>query len=44
MLNKEDSNNKSLRDKIIEKMEEDKFFIEEEKREECNKKLQLIFA
>lgn len=46
MFNKEDSNekNKNLREKVLEKLEEEKLFIDEEKIEEFNKKIQLIFA
>jgi hypothetical protein len=46
MFNKDDSNekNKNLREKVLEKLEEERIFVDEEKLEEFNKKLQLIFA
>ena len=46
MFNKDDFNekNKNLREKVLEKLEEERIFVDEEKIEEFNKKLQLIFA
>ena len=46
MFNKNDSNrgNKNLREKVLEKLEEERIFVDEKKIEEFNKKLQLIFA
>lgn len=35
---------KNLREKVLEKLEEEKIFVDEEKLEEFNRKLQLIFA
>lgn len=41
MFNKEDSDetNKNLREKVLEKLEEERNFIDEEKIEEFNKKI-----
>jgi len=46
MFNKNDSNegNKNLREKVLKKLEEERIFVDEERIEEFNKKLQLIFA
>ncbi len=46
MFNKNDFNegNKNLREKVLKKLEEERVFVDEEKIEEFNKKLQLIFA
>ncbi len=39
-----DEKNKNLREKVLEKLEQEKTFIDEEKIKEFNKKLELIFA
>ena len=46
MWNKDisEEKNKNLREKVLEKLEEERIFVDEEKLQEFNKKLQLIFA
>jgi len=46
MRNKDisEEKNKNLREKVLEKLEEERIFVDEEKLQEFNKKLQLIFA